>query len=65
MTLYHELPSTLTDFRSYLTVTNGKQSIIQNSPMWIADSFSRTKFVCPLYTNASLEGTMILVAFKL
>lgn len=65
MIFYHELPNSLTDVKSYLTVTNGKQSIIQNSPMWVADSFSRTEFVRPLYTNASLEGMLILVAFKL
>jgi hypothetical protein len=65
MILYHELPSTLTDVKSYLTVTNGKQSIIQNSPMWIAGSFSRTEFVRPLYTNASLEKRLILVTYKL
>lgn len=61
---YTDLPNSLSDGKSYLTAYKGKNALIQQSPMWVADAFSRTSLVNSQYSNASLQGRLILIHFK-
>jgi hypothetical protein len=64
MIAYTELPSSITEGKCYLSVSEGQNSLIQRSPIWTTGSFSKTNFVYPLFTNASLQGRLILIGYK-
>jgi hypothetical protein len=61
---YTELPNSISDGRCYLSVNGNQNSLVEKAPMWVASSISRTSFVYPLFTNASLQGRVILIGFK-
>lgn len=64
MISYTGLPSSISDGKSYLEEKDGRCGIIQQNPMWCAESFTSTSIRYELFTNASLKAVLIVVGYR-
>jgi hypothetical protein len=64
MIAYNDLPNSVSEKSTFLTLNNGQNSIVQQKPMWLAGAFSRTRKENPLYSNATATGQTLIIGFK-
>jgi hypothetical protein len=64
MFAYNTLPNSISDSKAYLTITGGQNGIVQQKPMWLAGSFSRTGYVPAVYSNTSAKTGLLFIEYK-